>query len=202
MSSTKKTIAVDLDDVLSAGAQGFIDFSNKKWGTNLTLNDFTERWAEMWKVDLEEERRRAKEIYSSGIVRDFKVLDKAYHVLAELSKTYRLVVLTSRVKKIEKDTRDWLDEYFKDIFDEIHFSGFYDKLTLNSHLYTKAEISKEIRADYLIDDQLKHCLAAAEIGVETLLFGDYRWNVLDNLPSGVKRVSNWDKVGEYFAEKG
>lgn len=197
-----QTIAVDLDDVLSAGAQGFIDFSNRRWGTNLTVNDFTERWAEMWGVDLTEERKRAHTIYKSGAVRKFKQKDSAKPILAELAKDYKLVVLTSRVKRIEKDTREWLDEHFNGIFDEVHFSGFYDELTADSHIYTKAEISREIGADYLIDDQLKHCFAAAEAGINALLFGGYPWNKDVDLPSSVTRVKNWQEVGEYFAKRG
>ena len=38
---------------------------------------------------------------------------------------------------------------------------------------TKGMLAKEIKADYLIDDQLKHCSAAAELGIPALLFGVY-----------------------------
>ena len=176
MSPKKQTIAVDLDDVLSAGAQGFVDFSNKRWGTNLSVDDFTERWAEIWEVDLGEEKRRADDIYESRIIKHYAKLDKSKHVLDKLSEDYRLVVLTSRVKRMEADTLDWLDKHFGKIFEEVHFSGFYDNLTSKSHLYTKAELSLEIGADYLIDDQLKHSFAAAEAGIEALLFGNYKWN--------------------------
>lgn len=195
------TIAVDLDDVLSAGAQGFVDFSNKRWGTNLTVDDFTERWAEIWEVDLEEEKRRAHIVYDSGIMRRYKRLDRALPVLTKLSETYKLVVLTSRVRRIEKDTMEWLDKHFPGIFTEVHFAGFYDELTSDSHTYTKAEISREIGADYLIDDQLKHCFAAASAGIEAILFGDYSWNRTEELPAKVTRVKNWQEVGEYFARK-
>lgn len=37
-----KTIAVDLDDVLSASVPGFVAYSNKRWGTTLTLDDYDE----------------------------------------------------------------------------------------------------------------------------------------------------------------
>lgn len=198
----KPVIAVDLDDVLSAGAQGFVDFSNKRWGTNLSVDDFTERWAEIWGVDLEEEKRRANDIYESRIIKEYLRLDKSKAVLDKLSKDYKLVVLTSRVKRMEKDTLDWLDKHFGKTFEEVHFSGFYDNLTSKSHLYTKAEISREIGADYLIDDQLKHCFAAAEAGLQALLFGDYNWNQANKLPPGVTRAKDWQEVGDYFTRNG
>jgi 5'(3')-deoxyribonucleotidase len=156
----------------------------------------------MWQVDIHEEKRRAQDIYDSGVVRKFRLMDKAKPVLSRLSKDYRLVVLTSRVKSIEKDTRDWIDEHFENIFDDIHFAGFYDELTHSSHLYTKDEISQQIGADYLVDDQLKHCIAAAGVGITSLLFGEYSWNKAKNLPEGVKRVKNWEEIEEYFAKRG
>ncbi|HYF96495.1 MAG TPA: hypothetical protein VD947_00480, partial [Patescibacteria group bacterium] len=81
MSFRKQTIAVDLDDVLAAGAQGFVDFSNRRWGTQLKVEDFTERWADIWGVDLEEEKRRANDIYEARIIKEFASLDRAKSVL-------------------------------------------------------------------------------------------------------------------------
>ena len=50
----------------------------------------------------------------------------------------------------------------------------------------------------MIDDQPKHCLSAAECGVEALLFGNYRWNQLADLPDRVTRVQDWEEVERYF----
>lgn len=36
---SKKVIAVDLDDVLSASAPAYVKFSNERWETNLTVED-------------------------------------------------------------------------------------------------------------------------------------------------------------------
>ncbi|HJQ08525.1 MAG TPA: hypothetical protein VJ836_03545 [Candidatus Saccharimonadales bacterium] len=44
MKQHRRIIAVDIDDVLSASAEGFVVFSNKQWGTRLTLDDYTEDW--------------------------------------------------------------------------------------------------------------------------------------------------------------
>lgn len=197
----KQVIAVDLDDVLAAGAQGFIDFTNKRWGTNLTVNDFSERWGDIWGVELEEEIERAEVVYEARVIREFNALYKAKPVLTRLAGEYKLVIMTSRVQRMQQDTFDWLDKHYEGIFEEIHFSGFYDKITKHSHNYTKAELCREIGADYLIDDQLKHCFGAAEAGIKTLLFGDYKWNQAAKLPAGVVRVKDWTEVEEYFNAK-
>ncbi len=199
---TKRTIAVDIDDVLALSAQGFVGFSNKRWGTNLTVEEYNERWSEMWGIDHVEEKTRAHEIYDSKIVRDFQKMSDAETVLKDLKKHYRLVITTSRSKFVEKETLDWLDEHFADVFDEIHLSGFYDDLNPGSHKLTKAELCKSIDADYLIDDHPKHCIATADAGIPALMFGDYSWSRhIKNLPKGVTRVKNWQEVLEFFDEE-
>lgn len=198
----KKTIAVDIDDVLALGAYGFVKFSNETWGTNLTVEDYDERWAIMWQVDHEEEKKRAQEIYQSGIVEHFGHFEEAVDVLLYLKKRYKLVITTSRVHKVKDYTIRWIEKNFKDIFEEIHLAGLYDKLTPNSHRLTKADLVKSIGANYLIDDHPKHCNAAAGVGIKAFLFGDYRWNRDEKIASGVQRVKDWQEVLEYFENEG
>jgi hypothetical protein len=52
--------------------------------------------------------------------------------------------------------------------------------------------------NYLIDDQIKHCIGASGVGVKSLLYGDYPWNRDVNLPKSVERVSSWKEVEDYF----
>jgi len=193
-----KTMAIDLDDVIAANVPAFIDFSNKRWGTALTIEDYDEHWTAMWNVDHEEGKRRALEFHASGIVNDYGYDVAAKQVLKKLKKEYKLVIVTSRQKLIEKETLAWIDKHFKGMFDDIRFAGIWDDGIAGSHKVTKAEVIQQIGGDYLIDDQLKHCLAVAEAGVPTLLFGDYSWNQTDLLPDGVIRTHDWQAVAEYF----
>jgi 5'(3')-deoxyribonucleotidase len=195
----KQVIAVDVDDVLASSAQGWVDFSNKKWGTNLTVDDYNEDWAKMWGVDREEEKIRAKAVYDAVIIKDFKHHDAALPVLTKLSKKYELVIATSHIQAMHKETLEWLDKHYKGIFSGFHGSGLFDVLTDTSHKGTKADLVKRIGADYLIDDQSKHCLAVADLGIETILFGDYGWNRdIGPLPPRVTRCFDWAAVEEYF----
>lgn len=195
-----RTIAVDLDDVISAQAEALIEFSNQKWGTHLNVDDYDEHWAKMWNLDEQQLKQRALEINNSGIFRRFKHVDEAIPVLQKLSKNYKLVIATSRQKHLQKDTLEWLDKYFGGLFTEIHFADIWDR-PLHSQIrvnLTKKDLLERIEADYLIDDLPKHCIAAAEAGIEALLFGDYSWNRLDKLPQKVTRVKDWQAVGEFF----
>lgn len=196
----KKTIAVDLDDVLAANAEAFVAYSNERWGTNLHVDDFTEHWGELWQIEHDEVIRRAEEYHTSGAVKKYRHFPEAKPVLKKLAENYRLILVTSRRRLIKKDTRDWIDRYFPGLFDDLIFAGFYDDTTnTNPYGQTKADIISFHSADFLIDDQPKHCIASARAGIPALLFGDYAWNRdINELPNGVTRVSDWAAVQDYF----
>jgi 5'(3')-deoxyribonucleotidase len=198
---SKKTIAVDVDDVLAANVPAFIAFSNERWGTSLTVEDYSEHWGDLWKVDQEEWARRAVEFHDSGVVSTLEVIPRADAVLKTLAMAYDLVIVTSRRTQINKETGEWINRYFPGIFSDVHFAGMWDEVTEASSRATKAALCKQIGADYLIDDHLKHCQAAAEVGIESLLFGDYPWNQANDLPPNIKRVSDWPAISEYFRDR-
>lgn len=193
-----RIIAVDVDDVIAISAQGFVEFSNKAWGTRLTVEDYDERWAKMWGVDHHEGVRRADAIYKSTIFDDFAHFEESKDALIKLSKKYKLIVTTSRAKQARETTEKWIEKKFPNIFSEIHLTGFYDEIKEDSHTHTKANICKELGVEWLIDDHPKHCFACAKVGVKSLMFGDYSWNRHVKLKEGITRVKDWEAVGEYF----
>lgn len=201
----KQTIAVDVDDVLAANAEGFIEFSNKRWGTHLSIDDFSENWAEMWQVEHDEWIARRHEVINSKVHMTYRFFDEAKPVLKQLAKNYKLIVVSSRSKQISGDTTEWLKTEYGRLFSEFHYAKIWDDMDRPIHekiQLTKKDVLEQVGADYLIDDQFKHCAAAAEAGIESLLFGDYSWNQVKKLPAGVTRVHNWHEVLEHFNAKG
>lgn len=201
---SKKIIAIDIDDVLSDNARAFVEFSNEKWGTSLNVDDYCEDWAKMWQVDIDEMERRADVFHSSGIIAKYNHDVSAKLVLQKLKENFDLVIVTSRRDQIKEATVCWVRERYPDLFKEeaIYFSGIWDKkYDRNSIYYTKAEICKLLDVDYLIDDQLKHCVAVAECGIKPLLFGNYAWNQPDDLSKNIDRATNWAEVLDYFNEE-
>lgn len=196
----RKTIAVDIDDVLSASAEGFAAYSNKQWGTNLTADDYSEEWAVVWGVPLEEAVKRAVVFHESGAVGDYRHHAQALPVLQKLRKKYDLVVVTSRRSVLKPETDVWLQHYFPDMFKAVHYAGMWDGEhdPLHALKQSKAAICQSLGAQYLIDDQPKHCVGVAACGIDALLFGDYQWNRTEALPKGVTRVADWAAVEEYF----
>jgi uncharacterized HAD superfamily protein len=197
-----KTIAIDIDDVLAEQAEAFIDYSNQTWGTTLSVSDYTEDWAKLWSVDLAEIEKRSLTYHASGTMGRFAHKSEAIPILAELRQSYRLIIITSRRSLVREETLQWINDYFSNTFEEIHFAGFFDKTGHGASLLTKADIARQVGADFLIDDQLKHCLAAATAGIDSIVFGDYHWNrTSSELPHGVTRCRTWHDVGDYFESR-
>lgn len=198
----KSIIAVDVDDVLALNAQAFVDFSNQRWGTNLSVNDYSDHWVDLWKVNEHEGKRRVDEYLGSGSFSEYLSVAGAHNILKRLKKDHKLVVLTARQKSLSQETNAWLQKHFSDVFDEIHFAGVWDKPLAEAVKLDKTEVAKQIGADYLVEDQLKYALPAAKAGIKVLLFGEYPWNQINKLPAGITRVKDWQEVLEHFSEKG
>ncbi len=196
---TKKIIAVDVDDVLADSAAAWAAFSNKTWGTNLTADDFDEDYGKAWGTALPETERRAALFHDPDVFFDFLPNPEAYAVLERLKSYFTLVVATSRRSIMKEVTHRWLDHHYGGIFSGVYFSGIYDgEPVAGRHLHTKAELLQTMGADYLLDDQLKHCIGFAESGGQALLIGDKRWNQHHDLPLGVTRCVDWAAVEAYF----
>ncbi len=199
--TNKPIIAVDVDDVLGDQVGTILRYLRDKKGADLTFEQYSENWGEM--CGISEEAAVAEFIefalsdYGFG---NFEMIPGGREVLQKLKPDFELVVLTSRNLFLRKDTLSWINKNFPDIFDEIYFSGIYDndeKLHVKANR-TKADKLREIGATYLIDDQPKHTNAAANIGIKSLLFGDFGWNRNAEIVDGVTRVNNWGGVADYF----
>ncbi len=196
----RQTIAIDIDDVLADNAAGFVEFSNKMWGTNLQPEDYDEHWAKVWEVDNAEVERRANTFHESGVIGSYRHNDTALPVLKRLSQDYDLCIVTSRRTQVRQDTLEWISRHYPGIFNDevIYFAGIWDTIDHQSVHQTKAGILADIGADFLIDDQLKHCQAVAASGKKAILFGDYSWNQSELLDKDIVRAADWSAVERYF----
>lgn len=196
----KPIIAVDIDDVLAAEAEFVIEYSNAEWGHKLTLDDYTEHWA-FWGYENThpEFERRAAKLHEPGIVSQYRIIPDSMGVLQKLTRDYEIIIVTSRRKRVEEETHRWLAQHFPGIFSEVVLTGFWDDIErADRHLLSKGSLLKDKQVSYVIDDQPKHCLSAAEHGIHAVLFGDYAESKAIELPDGVVRCKDWREVGEYF----
>ncbi|MDQ5932702.1 MAG: hypothetical protein QG649_787 [Patescibacteria group bacterium] len=195
----RPTIAIDIDEVLADYAAEFVVMSNKLWQTNFTADDYHEDWLTLWGVDLDEAVARGQVMLEDRMHERLKHDAAAVDVLTTLARDYNLIVLTARNLATKDLTLQWLQRHYPMISPEsVNFAGIWDNPKPDAVTQTKGSVAKQLGVEYIIDDQLKHCLAAHEHGIKSLLFGEYRWNQADDLPEGITRVPNWHAVEEFF----
>jgi len=193
-------VAVDVDDVLSPTNLMMMHFVNSNFGTAHTWEEYTAEgdydgyWGRVWNVSREEAERRYKSFVTAEVLREVEPMEDAIQTLAYLKKQFELVIVTARGDDRAEDTHHWLEKRFPQVFKGVHFLPVWG----DGKKATKAAICKEIGAGYLVDDNVEHCVLAAQEGIHALLFGDYGWNKHATLPSGVVRVKDWRAVREYF----
>lgn len=196
---SKQLIVCDIDDVIAANAEGFIAWCNEQFGTNLSVDDYTEDFKVLWPdADQAEIERRANLFHNSDAVLSYGHIPDGFAVLTALAEKYRIIAATSRRRVGEEYTRTWINQYYKGIFEDIVFAGIFDTDGHERHLRTKSDIYQTLRPNYVIDDQLKHCMAASELGIQTILFGQYSWTKTESLPSNIAWCPNWKAVKECF----
>ena len=136
-----------------------------------------------------------------GNFENYDVIPRARQVLEHLSKKYRIIAVTSRRASLMDVTKQWLDANYPGIVEEVVPALIFGEGKKDSHLLTKAEILQEVGADYHIDDQPKHCIGAASVGITGILYGGYPWNKHVEVPDRVVRCDDWDAIQEYFDGK-
>lgn len=194
----KPIIAVDIDDVLSHTAKEIIAYGNRLWGHEHTLEDFTEDLAELWQIDPHEVELRWQSYIDTGIIQQYDVIPEAADALRKLRGRFQLIAVTSRRPEIIGITEEWLDANYPGIIDKVISAKVVFNNTFHPYNVSKPKILQQIGAEYLIDDQPKHCKGAAEAGVQAVLFGGYPWNRDVELLEGVVRCDTWQAVLEYF----
>jgi 5'(3')-deoxyribonucleotidase len=192
----KKSIAVDLDDVLASTAEALIIFSNANYGTNFKIDDYDDEWARLWNIEQEEVERRSIEFHIPQNLAAFEVKVKAKSAIQKLSTKYDLYIVTARSYRLKDSTKEWVERHFKNAFLDIHFVPLWEP----SNKVTKTDICKQIGATYLIDDLPQHCNMAAENGITAILFGNYGWNHCRKVANNVIRCADWPAVLSYFGE--
>lgn len=191
----KLVVAIDIDEVLMPHFQDLIKYYNRLYGTHLTLSDNHPKDTKNWGTsDRNEAITRVQKFFSTDEFKKSQPFEEAKQAVKMLAERYKLVVITSRDTIIEESTRQWLNEHFVELFDEVHFTSMYS--LDGSKSGSKAQIGKELNIDYLIDDSFDHIQEASENNIKGLLFGDYPWNKDVTLPENVQRVKDWKEVLE------
>jgi uncharacterized HAD superfamily protein len=184
-------IGIDLDDTLSYTIPEMVEFHNKNYGTNLKPEDYKkyEQWY-IWSETLEEALKRLYEFHTSDYGENIKPILYAKDILDKAKENNQIFVITARSKNIEKETRDWLEKYYPNIFSKIYFTDNYSK---ENKKVTKKGVCDELGIDIFIEDNLQYATECANPERKVYLL-DYPWNQSESLPENVKRVKDWKEI--------
>lgn len=187
----RRKIAIDLDDVLAAHVEAFIEFSNSHYNTSIGIEEYSDHWTDIWgEIGREEIEARAAEFHTHESVVGYDEKLGAQEAITYLASKNDLYIVTARPRQIVDASLEWVEAHFPGVFKDVLFVPIWDK----SNTLTKADICIEIGATCLIDDIPRHCNIAAEAGIKSILFGNYAWNRNLDVVDGVVRCRDWQEV--------
>jgi uncharacterized HAD superfamily protein len=184
-------IGIDLDDTLSDSRLNMIEFHNKIYGTNFKIEDikkynFWENWGGTLETTIDELEKFHKTDYAKNI----RPIKDAKEILEKLKKNNELYIITARSNDLKKETEEWVEKYFPDIFSKIYFTNEYSHGGIKE---TKKNTCDNLDIDIFIEDNLDFALECAEPSRKVFLI-DRPWNQTDKLPSNVNRVYSWKEI--------
>ena len=190
----KPKVAVDLDGVLFDFASPFLQWHDRRYGTNLRMQELgpgTRLW-ELWKGTEEEAVKRVLTFYRQIDLLRFEPIVGAQEALVRLKSRYDFVIVSGRDAALETLTTAWLATYFPGTFREVMLGVSGPRGPWGS--FSKAQVCSRIEATAIIDDNPLYAEDCAQAGMRALLFGEYPWNRAVILPQNILRVVDWHKA--------
>jgi uncharacterized HAD superfamily protein len=186
-------IAIDIDDSAGDLLSSLILFHNDRYGTKLKRGDFHSCWyREVWGGTKEQEVEKLTEFFKTDYFKNVPPMlgsQEAIKLLKE--RGHKLSIVTGRVYSLTKQTEEWVEKYFGNIFSAIYHTNSYG---LTGIKIKKSEMCKNQKVDLIVDDDLMHIIDCANAGISVLVY-DSPWNQ-GVLPSGTVRVMSWNKIPE------
>lgn len=187
----KKVIGIDLDDVLLDFNPALYAWHNALYNTTFKYEDITSYFIEdILQCTRDEVFAKITEFYQTNEHARILPIPGALEAVKNLNQNHTLIVVTSKPDYLRPLTTKWLEKYFPNIFQTIHFTNHF--LGDESNRRTKSEICKELGIEVFIEDGPSHALDVATV-CETVFLFNRPWNQVDVAPP-IVRVSSWEEI--------
>lgn len=195
------SVVFDCDDVLTPCGPILRDIFNTMYGTDVQLADIYNSPPEVWGASTADEAQGRVETCMRIHAGEFLVpYPEAVPVVKRLARTHELHVVTGRRDFMEPITRRMIEEFFPGCFKTVEHTNYFAPSD-EAHLRrSKGEVCRRLGARVLVDDHFAHAASALDCGLKAILFGNYEWNQLDDLPLGMVRCRDWQDLGELMEE--
>lgn len=178
-------IAIDLDEVLAETLRAALFFHNEKYATSWVYETVgTSRFWQLWGGEKDEMFRKSDEFIGSSHFKNIVPVAGAVDGVKKLrGQNHQLFIVTTRPSSLEDVTQVWVEKYFPDSFNAIHFSPENGK----------SLICKKILAKVLFEDDEFNALECASQAVNVFLF-DKPWNKELIKNDAIHRASDWSEI--------
>ena len=166
----KRIIAFDLDDTLVK--TDVVSLASKKFGYT-KYSDLTKR---DWRFTSfpEDLRKEIFRMFSSSKYMCYLAnpIDGSQNLLKELKEAgFKLIIITARVKKLKRATKNLVKKYFPEI-DDVYFVDIVE---------TKKNLFKKLKIDYWVDDAPHEIKNALTLGIKSFMISNkntnYNWSM-------------------------
>lgn len=185
----KKKIGIDIDEVVVEFMKGYIDFHNKKHGTNFNLGSITNYhlWKSGFHKTKEESVRDVMEFQDSEDFNFITLIEGVKNCLKKISMDYNIIFITSRPEELKEKTRNFFYKHFPKNGYNFIFSG---------EIYggkTKSQICLEEGISIMVEDNADYALDCAKRGIKTFLL-EKPWNKNYENHENIIKVKNWEEI--------
>lgn len=185
------TIGIDIDQVLADTLETYLKFHNQKHNSNFKIEDcYSLNWWDVFGISEEQFVKDYDEFCETGVAQNIKPVKGSQEAIKMLRSKHDLIAITARPKSIAKNTKEWINKHYPEIFSEIYFTR--DK-TLGDESMPKYQVCHNIGANILVDDSLEYAEDCALNNIKVYLF-DWPWNQKEILPESIVRVRHWNEL--------
>lgn len=190
----KKRIALDIDDVVFPFSSGAIAYVSKHSGKPVYIHElYTDLPGDTESgLTLEEFIKWVNEYQMAQETLDLIPVEGALSALSELSRTYDIYFITSRSPDLERHTKQWFERHISPVLNRHHITFVGNHYT-KSEVGTKADVCRDLNAEWLIDDHPKYVEQLRGAKTTPIMFGEYHWNK-DYNGDHFLRAKDWNEV--------
>ena len=184
-------IGIDIDEVVVSFLEGFLEIYNKKYNTNISVDEIISY--NLWEclpITKEESISIGDEFHDSEHFEGMGLVEGAVESIKKLSTNHEIIFVTSRPLNIKSKTENFIQKHFPKIPVKIFFSGdFYGKGL------TKSQICSDQGIDFLVEDNKHYAFDCAKNGINVFLL-DKPWNKDYEEHVNLTKVNNWNEILE------